>query len=166
MISMPLSRQAPPGRRPRLLLVDDQPANIQALHRVFAGDCQVLMATDGARALQLCRERQPDLYRLLRTLSPEVGVDQAEVERELDTLLHVISHDMRAPLRGIQGFAGALHEDYAEKLDATGADYVRRICSGARRMDKMLDGVVRFGQGLGEGVAFRRVTFISGAVAV
>ena len=54
----------PLGRRPRLLIVDDQPVNIQALHRVFAADCQVLMATAGERALQLCRERQPDLVLL------------------------------------------------------------------------------------------------------
>ncbi|WP_083749033.1 diguanylate cyclase [Pelomonas sp. KK5] len=52
------------GRRPRLLLVDDQPVNIQALHQVFAADCQVLMATSGAQALALCRERQPDLLLL------------------------------------------------------------------------------------------------------
>ena len=47
-------RRAPAGRRPRLLIVDDQPVNIQALHRVFSADCQVLMATDGAAARCSC----------------------------------------------------------------------------------------------------------------
>lgn len=52
------------GRKPRLLLVDDQPINIQALHQVFVADCQVLMATSGVQALALCRDRPPDLMLL------------------------------------------------------------------------------------------------------
>ena len=39
-------------RRPRLLVVDDEPLNVQALYQVFAADCQVLVATDGPGALQ------------------------------------------------------------------------------------------------------------------
>jgi len=52
------------GRKPRLLIVDDQPLNIQGLYRVFADECQVFMATSGEQALQLCVERQPDLVLL------------------------------------------------------------------------------------------------------
>lgn len=52
------------GRKPRLLIVDDQPVNIQALYQVFAADCQVFMATSGRQALTLCREKQPDLVLL------------------------------------------------------------------------------------------------------
>jgi len=52
------------GRRPRLLLVDDQPVNIQALHQLFAAECQVLMATAGEQALTLCRDKLPDLLLL------------------------------------------------------------------------------------------------------
>lgn len=52
------------GRKPRLLIVDDQALNIQALHRVFAADCQVFMATSGAQALQLCSQQLPDLVLL------------------------------------------------------------------------------------------------------
>lgn len=64
------------GRPPRLLLVDDQPLNIQALHQVFAADCQVLMATAGEPALALAREQQPDLM-LLDVQMP--GMDGFEV---------------------------------------------------------------------------------------
>lgn len=83
------------------------------------------------------------------TRLPEATADReriAALEHELDALLHVISHDMRAPLRGIQGFAGALHEDYAGKLDKAGDDYLRRISAGARRLDRMLEGVVKLGR--------------------
>jgi len=39
--------------RPKLLVVDDQPINIQVLYQLFAADCQVFMATNGAQALQV-----------------------------------------------------------------------------------------------------------------
>lgn len=61
-----------PGRKPRLLLVDDQPINIQVMHRVFAQDCQMFMAASGSQALQLCREQIPDLV-LLDVEMPDMG---------------------------------------------------------------------------------------------
>lgn len=67
-------------RRPCVLVVDDEPINIQALYQVFAADCQVLMATHGEQALALCRERHPDLV-LLDVLMP--GMDGLEVCRLL-----------------------------------------------------------------------------------
>ena len=71
---------AAPGRRPRLLLVDDQPVNIQALYQAFAADHQVLMATGGEQALALCARQQPDLV-LLDVVMP--GMDGHEVCRRL-----------------------------------------------------------------------------------
>lgn len=67
-------------RPARLLLVDDQPANIHALYQVFAADHQVFMATDGPKALALCRERRPDVV-LLDVVMP--GMDGYEVLRRL-----------------------------------------------------------------------------------
>lgn len=69
-----------PDRKPRLLLVDDQPINIQVMHRIFAHDCQVFMATSGSQALQLCHEQTPDLV-LLDIEMPEM--DGFEVCRRL-----------------------------------------------------------------------------------
>jgi len=51
-------------RRPRLLVVDDQPANVQLLYQAFAADHQVLMATGGEQALAVCHAKQPDLVLL------------------------------------------------------------------------------------------------------
>ena len=71
---------AAPERRPCLLVVDDQPVNIQAIYQCFAADHQVLMATSGAQALALCASRQPDLV-LLDVVMP--GMDGHEVCRQL-----------------------------------------------------------------------------------
>jgi diguanylate cyclase (GGDEF)-like protein len=67
-------------RQPRLLVVDDQPANIQALYQVFAADHQILMATGGEQALALCATQRPDLV-LLDVVMP--GIDGYEVCRRL-----------------------------------------------------------------------------------
>ena len=60
-----------PGKQPCLLIVDDQPINIQALYRIFAPDHRVLMATSGAKALAVCRDDPPDLV-LLDVVMPEM----------------------------------------------------------------------------------------------
>ena len=74
------ARSGSGGQPPCLLLVDDQPLNIQALFRVFAEDHRVLMATSGERALTLCRENPPDMV-LLDVVMP--GMDGHEVARRL-----------------------------------------------------------------------------------
>jgi len=61
-----------PERTPRILIVDDQPINIQALYRIFAPDHRVLMATSGAKALALCKEDPPDLV-LLDVVMPQMN---------------------------------------------------------------------------------------------
>jgi len=61
-----------PARRPRLLVVDDQPTNVQAIYQAFAGDHQVLVATGGEQALALAASKQPDLM-LLDVEMPGTG---------------------------------------------------------------------------------------------
>lgn len=66
--------------KPKLLVVDDQPDNIQLLVQAFAGDYQVLMATSGEQALAVCHSDPPDLV-LLDVLMP--GMDGFAVCRQL-----------------------------------------------------------------------------------
>lgn len=66
--------------RPRLLVVDDQAVNIQVIYQAFAADHQVLMATSGEQALQVCAAQQPDLV-LLDVMMP--GIDGYEVCQRL-----------------------------------------------------------------------------------
>ncbi|MES2772038.1 MAG: diguanylate cyclase [Pseudomonadota bacterium] len=61
----------PPGRQPRLLVVDDKPLNIQILYQIFSEDYQVFMATSGEQALALSVDRQPDLI-LLDVVMPNM----------------------------------------------------------------------------------------------
>ena len=66
--------------RPKLLVVDDQPINIQVMYRCFAGDYQVFMATNGEQALGICSSNPPDLI-LLDVVMP--GLDGFEVCKRL-----------------------------------------------------------------------------------
>jgi signal transduction histidine kinase len=61
------------------------------------------------------------------------------VNKELDSFVHTVSHDLRAPLHGIEGFANFLKEDYSSRLDKEGVDYLVRIIAGTRRMNKLID---------------------------
>ncbi len=69
-----------PERKPRLLLVDDQPLNIRVMHGIFTQECDLFMATNGAQALKICAEQSPDLI-LLDIVMPDM--DGFEVCRRL-----------------------------------------------------------------------------------
>jgi diguanylate cyclase (GGDEF)-like protein len=94
-------------RKPRLLVVDDQAINVQALYQAFAADHQVLMATNGEQALKVCASKQPDLV-LLDVMMP--GLDGYEVcqrlkadeaTRDIPVIFVTAHHDTEAEARGL-----------------------------------------------------------------
>ncbi len=68
------------------------------------------------------------------------------VNREFDTFCQCCAHDLRAPLRGIDGLTQALLEDYEDKLDTRGREYVRYLAEAARHMDRLIDGLLALGR--------------------
>ncbi|MGH8318828.1 MAG: sensor histidine kinase [Steroidobacteraceae bacterium] len=65
-----------------------------------------------------------------------------ESRRELESLTYTIAHDLRAPLRTVDGFARALREDCGEKLDEEGRRYLEHVLEAAKRMSEMLEGLL------------------------
>ena len=59
--------------------------------------------------------------------------------KELESFSYSVSHDLRAPLRSIDGFSEALVEDYADKLDTQAKDYLQRIRASTQRMALLID---------------------------
>lgn len=98
-----------------LLVVDDQPMNIQALYRVFSADHQVLMATSGEKALAICHETPPDLI-LLDVTMP--GMDGYEVLRRLQS--HRATADI--PVIFVTALDGV--EDEAQGLALGAVDFI------------------------------------------
>jgi light-regulated signal transduction histidine kinase (bacteriophytochrome) len=59
--------------------------------------------------------------------------------KELEAFCYSVSHDLRAPLRGINGFSRALVEDFADRLDSEGKDYLHRIRKACQHMGQLID---------------------------
>lgn len=65
-----------------------------------------------------------------------------ELKQEIEDLSYAVSHDLRAPLRAVHGFTGALWEDYQQHLDAQGQRYLSIINTSTQQMSKMIDGIL------------------------
>ena len=82
------------------------------------------------RELEVSEKRIGSLNASLVQQVQEVQEHSVRLERankDLEAFAYSIAHDLRTPLRGISGFAGALAEDYGDRLDETGREYVGRI---------------------------------------
>ncbi len=62
--------------------------------------------------------------------------------KELEAFSYSVSHDLRAPLRGIDGFSQAVLDDYGDKLDDTGKQYLQRVREASQRMAKLIDAML------------------------
>lgn len=67
------------------------------------------------------------------------NVDLANANRELEAFSYSVSHDLRAPLRSVDGFSQALLEDYGEKMDEEAKNHLNRIRAAVQRMGKLID---------------------------
>jgi PAS domain S-box-containing protein len=67
-----------------------------------------------------------------------------DINSELEAFSYSISHDLRAPLRSMQGFADALLEEHADQLDDTGREYARRVVNSAKYMDALLNDLLDY----------------------
>jgi PAS domain S-box-containing protein len=66
------------------------------------------------------------------------------LNREMEAFTYSVSHDLRAPLRSIDGYAKILQEDYLHKFDDEGKQIIQVIMSNAQRMSKLIDNLLDF----------------------
>jgi PAS domain S-box-containing protein len=84
--------------------------------------------------------------RKLQELNERLGRDNAELEslnKELEAFSYSVSHDLRAPLRAVDGFSQALLEDAGDKLDKTGRQHLTRVRAAAQRMGMLIDDLIK-----------------------
>lgn len=62
--------------------------------------------------------------------------------KDLETLLYVTSHDLKEPLRAIESFSQLVLERYANRIDANGGDYLRRVVRATQRLDRLLNDIL------------------------
>jgi signal transduction histidine kinase len=91
-------------------------------------------------------ELEASKARAARELAESRATLVAELERrnkELESFSYSVSHDLRGPLRAIDGFSHALLDDYGDRLDATGHGHLQRIRNAARRMGELIDDMLK-----------------------
>jgi PAS domain S-box-containing protein len=90
--------------------------------------------------------RAEEARRLNVELEQRVAARTFELERanrELETFAYSVSHDLRAPLRAVDGFSTALLEDYGDQLDEGGRHDLERVRAGAVRMGNLIDEILQ-----------------------
>jgi signal transduction histidine kinase len=83
----------------------------------------------------------------LRRANEELEVQSARLREtlaELEAFSYSVAHDMRAPLRAMQGFANLLLEDCGDQVADFGRDYIRRIVTSANRLDRLIQDVLQY----------------------
>ncbi len=124
-------------------------------HQPFA-DLQ-LTSADGEAQWHLrglpCIDSQGRFAGYVGTARPDEAVAAApavpapaDLAAEHESFSYTVSHDLRAPLRVVEGFARILKEDYGARLDRVGNDHLDRVMSAAARMNSMIDSLLSLSQ--------------------
>lgn len=99
-----------------------------------------------AEKLEERKAAQEKINRLNRTLEQKVLERTKQLENaynEMEAFTYSVSHDLRSPLRATDGFSQALLEDYTDKLDEQGKDYLQRIRNASQKMGALIDDLLK-----------------------
>ncbi|HUC86370.1 MAG TPA: PAS domain S-box protein, partial [Candidatus Acidoferrales bacterium] len=107
----------------------------------------VIGASKVMRDITEHKRAETEILRLNAELEARVARRTSELEaanKELEAFSYSVSHDLRAPLRAINGFAGIVLEDYSAQLPKEGRDYLERVRKGGKRMGELIDDLLAF----------------------
>ncbi len=107
------------------------------------------MTENLAQDISKRKQAEEELQKLNLELDKRVIERTAQLEvanKELEAFSYSVSHDLRAPLRAIDGFSQVLLEDHAEQVDDEGKDHLRRVRTAAQKMAELIDDMLSLSQ--------------------
>jgi signal transduction histidine kinase len=153
LIFVPLKKQ---GKTIGALSVQRYQPNaytLEHLQLVEAVAIQVSIAIENARLFtrlqQELEERtnaEAQIYQLNEELEQRVRERTGQLEavnQELEAFSYSVSHDLRAPLRAINGYSLAVLEDYGDQLDETGREYLERVRTASQHMGQLIEDLLK-----------------------
>ncbi|MDT7042105.1 sensor histidine kinase [Candidatus Nitronereus thalassa] len=117
-------------------------AHLDLEHRVHERTAKLEEANAGLTREITERQRVEEHMRKLNADLLDRTTQLEASNKELEAFSYSVSHDLRAPLRGIDGFSQAVLDDYHDKLDETGKQYLRRVREASQRMAKLIDAML------------------------
>lgn len=114
---------------------------------VFQNEEKEKRAIELFKANQALKKSDDDLRKLTEELEMKVIERTAQLEvinKELEAFSYSVSHDLRAPIRAVSGFAKILVEDFGGKLDPEASKYLQLIIKDAKRMGLLIDDLLAF----------------------
>ncbi len=118
-----------------VILLSARAGEESAVEGLDAGADDYLAKPFSARELLARVRTHLELARVRREWAKELE----QANKELEAFSYSVSHDLRAPLRGIDGFSKALLDMYGEKLDEEGRRYLNRVRAGTHKMSVLID---------------------------
>jgi signal transduction histidine kinase len=109
---------------------------------------------------QEIEEAREALRKYANTLEDEVSARTAKLRstvRDLEEFSYSVSHDLRSPLRAMQGYATVVAEEYGKVLDGNALKYLDRIAAAATRMDGLIEDVLTFSKLGAGGIKLERI---------
>ncbi|MCI0745974.1 MAG: ATP-binding protein [Verrucomicrobia subdivision 3 bacterium] len=114
-------------------------------HRII--QCDIRDITERERTEKALREAQAELACYAGGLEKQVAARTAELEasaKQLETFVYSIAHDLRGPLRAMQGFSQMLVQRYGPVMNEIGREYAERISDSAQFMDRLIVDLLDF----------------------